>query len=129
MDVDREGRTRLHYAALEGSLSAVRAELEADADVGAADRAGYTPLHFAAQSSAAAVIEHLIAHGAPLEAEDKHGNTPLWTATFYDKTGECVRLLLEAGADPDHVNRAGATPRSLAETIAQSPALRWYRRE
>jgi ankyrin repeat protein len=125
--VDAAGRTRLHYAALEGDLAATQAALDAGAHVGAPDRAGYTPLHFAAQSSAAAVIEHLIGRGAPLEAEDVHGNTPLWTATFNDKTGDSVRLLLEAGADPDHVNRAGTTPRSLAETIAESPALRWYR--
>jgi ankyrin repeat protein len=119
---DRAGRIPLHYAALEGDLAAVQAELDAGADVGAPDRAGYTPLHFASQSAAASVVERLIERGAPLESEDAHGNTPLWTATFNDKVGECVRVLLDAGANPDHVNRAGTTPRGLAETMG-SPAL------
>jgi ankyrin repeat protein len=95
--------------------------------VGAPDHAGYTPLHFAAQSSAPAAIELLIKRDAPLESEDAHGNTPHWTATFNDRTGECVRLLLDAGADPDHINRAGSTPRILAGRIDGSPAAQWYR--
>jgi uncharacterized protein len=126
MDVDREGRTQLHYAALSGDMEAAREAFAQGADIALADHRGYTPLHFAAQTSAPTLVAYLLDNGAPIDAEDAHGNTPLWTATFNDKTGECVRHLLSAGADPDHPNKAGTTPRKLAETIANSAALRWY---
>jgi ankyrin repeat protein len=126
--IDRAGRTPLHYAAFDADLEAVTAELDGGADVSAPDRAGYTPLHFACQSAAGPVVACLIQRGASLEAEDTHGNTPLWTATFNDKVGECVRVLLEAGANPDHVNKAGETPRGLAEKM-ESPTLKLYRGE
>ena len=46
---DRDGRTALHYASLEGQLSAVEQLVRERADVDAQDRHGFTPLHFAAQ--------------------------------------------------------------------------------
>jgi ankyrin repeat protein len=116
---DRLGRTAVHYAAAEGDVDGLRALLAAGAAPEAADDAGWTPLHFAAQAQAPAAVEALLAAGAAVDAEDRHGNTPLWRAVFCSQGEETtIRLLLQAGADPDRVNGHGVSPRALAERIA-----------
>ena len=60
----------------------------------------------------------LLEAGAPVDAQDRFGNTPLWRAVFDSRgQGATVQLLLRAGADPDIVNEAGATPRELADRM------------
>ncbi|RYJ15379.1 ankyrin repeat domain-containing protein, partial [Halogeometricum borinquense] len=46
--------------------------------------------------------------------QDEHGNQPLWTAV---QSGdyEMTSLLVEHGADPDHENKVGKSPLSIAE--------------
>ena len=46
--IDRDGRTALHYAALENNSAEVQRLLEAGLATGATDKSGWTPLHFAA---------------------------------------------------------------------------------
>ena len=92
--------------------------------MGLADRAGMTPLHFAAQACSLDAAAALIAAGAPVNATDSHGNGPLWTAIYNsDERGDVVRLLIEHGADLDHKNRAGRSPRDLAELAGRTSLL------
>jgi ankyrin repeat protein len=65
---DREGRTELHYAAIEGQLDRVRSLLADGSDANASDKAGWTPLHFAAQRLALDVAKLLVQHGADVNA-------------------------------------------------------------
>ena len=112
--MDREGRQELHHRAVEGDLAGIRDRLEAGDNVGQADRQGFTALHFAAQQSQTEAVKALLAAGAPVDPQDRFGNTPLWRAVFDSRgQGMTVQLLLEAGADPDIANKAGATPRDL----------------
>jgi ankyrin repeat protein len=116
--VDRLGRSGLHYAAA-GDLAAVRAAIEAGADVSAGDSAGWTPLHFAAQAQRADIAVELLANGAVVDAVDAQGNTPLWRAVFnYRGDPAVLDALREAGADPDQANTHGVSPRQLAGRIA-----------
>lgn len=119
LGMDRDGRQELHYRAVEGDVPGIRERLAAGDDVGLADRQGFTALHFAAQQSQTEAVRALLDAGAPVDAQDRFGNTPLWRAVF-DSRGEVatVELLLRAGADPDIVNTAGATPRDLANRMA-----------
>ncbi len=119
MTVDQAGRTPLHYAALEGRVDDLRLMIAEGANVGAADKAGMTPLHMACQQAQVAAAAALIDAGAPVNAQDAHGNGPLWRAVFAFKQGgpELVKLLLDAGADPDAVNVSGSSPRSLAQRM------------
>ena len=113
---DREGRTPLHYAALEDRADDVRELLDAGAEVNAQDRGGYTPLHFAAQQGSISAATLLVAAGAQVEIADGFGNTALHKAAFQFQGGDpaLIRLLLDAGADPDIRNNTGKSPREVA---------------
>ncbi|TDW76787.1 ankyrin repeat protein [Kribbella pratensis] len=116
--MDREGRQELHYRALEGDVAGIRERLAAGDEVGLADRQGFTALHFAAQESQTEAVRVLVEAGAPVDARDRFGNTPLWRAVFSSRGKDAtVEALVEAGADPDIVNEAGASPRELAGRI------------
>ena len=84
--------------------------------IGAALRASPTPLHAAASADDVAAIERLLADPATrVDATDADGRTPLYDAVMAANV-RAVRMLLAAGADPDHADVAGATPRSVART-------------
>ncbi len=117
------GLSPLHLAAQGGHLDAMRALLEADADIDARDADGRTPLHFAICFGPKAFLEplpqlseagddvgvyrllmdvprFLLENGADLSARDALGNTPLELAgtPFEDETdrGEVIALLQKA---------------------------------
>lgn len=118
-DQDRLERTTVHSAAGSGDVDGLRALLAEGADPGAADAEGWTPLHFAAQAQVPAAVEILLASGAAVDVVDHHGNTPLWRAVFCSRgEGGTIRLLLEAGGDPDRDNVHAVSPRALAGRIA-----------
>jgi uncharacterized protein len=127
VDVDRAGRSALHYAASANDISEVQARLAAGDDKDLADRSGYTPLHFAAQGWCIEAAEALLAAGANVDPVDEHGNTPLWTATFSSKgRGELIEILRGCGADPGHRNKTGGSPLELARLIANYDVEQWY---
>lgn len=74
--------------------------------------------HSAAQESRVEAVEVLLGAGAPIDPRDRFENTPLWRAVF-NSHGQVatVKLLLDAGADPDLANQAGSSPRVLARTM------------
>ncbi|MGW7080416.1 ankyrin repeat domain-containing protein [Streptomyces sp. NPDC054866] len=119
MDRDQLGRSAVHYAAADGDTDGLRTLLAGGAVAEAADDAGWTPLHFASQAQSPSAVEVLLAAGAAVDAADRDGNTPLWRAVFGSKgEGTTIRLLLDAGADPDGDNVHGVSPRALAGRIA-----------
>ncbi|KAA1399466.1 ankyrin repeat domain-containing protein [Aeromicrobium ginsengisoli] len=125
---DREGRSKLHYAALENDAVEVRRCLSAGEDVNAVDRQGFTPMHFAAQQLAVDALRELAEADPDVTLANTFGNTALWTAVFAANAspqlgGEVVRLLISLGADPDHVNHAGKSPRDMAETLGRDEVL------
>lgn len=122
---DPQGRTALHQAAVAGQADEVARLIAAGEDVGAVDMALMTPLHLACQQGGLDVARALVAAGAPVDAQDGYGNTPLWRAVFAFQGGDpaLIRLLLDAGADPDRKNNSDRSPRDMALTFDR-PGIR-----
>lgn len=126
--LDRLGRSPLHYVAGDGDAAKVTDRLHAGDDVNLADKNGWTPLHFAAQATAAPVIRLLLAANATIDPRDSHGNTPLSNAVFNYRggDGDAIHALRDVGADPYRVNNHGVSPCSLARQIANYDVARFF---
>lgn len=116
VDVDarnKQDESPLMMAALKGSLPAVQALIERDADV---NKTGWAPLHYAASAGSAqhtAIIALLLENHAYIDAASPNGTTPLMMAAQYG-SAESVKLLLEEGADPSLKNQLGLTAADFA---------------
>ena len=102
-------------AATAGDIERVAALAEADPTLAnAVARDGYTPLGLAAFFKRRDVVKALLERGAkPSLPSLDQGFTPLHSAVATDAGAgehEIVRLLLEAGADPNAKSREGGTP-------------------
>ena len=121
---DSLGSTALLAAIAYKSLDVIPVLLENGADVTAQDKDGSTSLHYAIEHKLPKVLQALLRKcpDAVLIA-DKHGNQPLWTAAFNARGDyEMVTMLLECGADPEHVNRVSLTPLDIPKRKGE-PAL------
>ena len=127
MNIDKDGRSELHYAALEGKAEKVRALIQSGALVNLQCKQGWAALHCAAQANCSATASLLVEAGADLELRDVFGNTPLWRATMAFKgNGSVIKLLLGAGANPNTKNKSGVSPVSLANTIGNYNVAQFY---
>jgi ankyrin repeat protein len=118
---DADGRPPLVSAILGNSVALVGLLLESRADVNATDPHGWTPLHFAAEEVLPQMASLLLAKHADPNLRDDAGNTPLHRAVFSARgRDEVVRLLRKHGARDDVKNKAGETPRSLADRLGES---------
>ncbi|MBD2731522.1 ankyrin repeat domain-containing protein [Nostoc sp. FACHB-892] len=64
---------------------------------------GKTPLMYAIENNRLEVLQWLIAEGFDIEATDDFSNTALIIAAEHGAT-DCVKILLEAGANPSRIN-------------------------
>lgn len=125
--IDKFGRSSLHYAASEGDASEVARLIAQGEDVNLRDRGGWTPLHFAAQKSSAAVVRLLLHVSAAIDVRDADGNTPLFRAVFSSQgKGDVIGLLRDAGADPFLQNNHGVSPFSLAHLIGNYNVAQFF---
>ncbi|XP_064618386.1 LOW QUALITY PROTEIN: uncharacterized protein LOC135482365 [Liolophura sinensis] len=111
---DREGRTALHYAALNGLSEICRILVNHGSDVDSQDSWGYTALLRAVTQGHLAVADILIREGANLDRpEDMHGNAPIHEAAWngFSKT---VELLVKNNCNVFAINKAGFSALHLA---------------
>ena len=106
--------TPLHRAAYHGSVRVAKVLIEHGVKADLRNSSEATPLHIAAWHGHPDVVRHLISQGADVNAQDKNRNTPLVYSgrgslgeeyTRHDE--EIAVLLVEAGANINHVNRFG----------------------
>jgi ankyrin repeat protein len=109
--------TLLEWALLNKNAAALQLLLDAGADPAQPGLDDDTVVHLAAQDDDPAYLRLLLAHGAsPDVAASGNGATPLSAALMADRI-EQFRMLLAAGADPGHADRAGNTPLHVAGKI------------
>uniref|UniRef100_A0A0D3EK39 DUF4220 domain-containing protein n=1 Tax=Oryza barthii TaxID=65489 RepID=A0A0D3EK39_9ORYZ len=106
------GDTPLHWAAYNGDRELAKLLLLRGADVGAANPRG-TALHVAAARGHAAVVSVLLNHGADPNKIANIVFTPL-VSSLLGGSLECMKLLIQAGANVNGAGFNGATPLLLA---------------
>ena len=94
---DYDNRTALHIASSENVLPAVKALVEAGADIGVADRWGSAPLDEAVRVGARAVIDYLLSVNAPTYKGEQRTSEFLNAAS----NGDCdtLRHMLQHGVE------------------------------
>src|SRR5215472_6182275 len=124
---DEEGNTLLHLAAGCEEYSGdsyeevIEVLLDAGIDINARDGSGATFLLKVVQGHTPDLIQHYLERGADLNIPDDFGITPLVAALCggeYEPDIETVRVLLEAGADPNLKDRDSQSAMSFAEETA-----------
>jgi uncharacterized protein len=112
-----QAQGRLWDAAIAGDTAAIRKAIAEGAAIDALDlrtsQNGRYALNWAALGNKVDALKLLIALKAPLEAENLTGYTALHHAAEVGAL-ESARLLLEAGADPKHLNKVGEKPADVA---------------
>ena len=103
-----------------GDVGRVAALIEHGADVNARNHKGQAALHCAAKAGFVDIVALLLAHGAEVDAVDAAGETPLASAIRStvknrERLREVVRMLVRAGANTDHEDRRGHSPRRIAQ--------------
>ncbi|HEY7301441.1 MAG TPA: ankyrin repeat domain-containing protein [Xanthobacteraceae bacterium] len=109
------GQTALMWAVQQGQTPIVQELVRAGADVNEASKTGFTPLMFAAQHGEIGdagdvdAARILVSAGAQVNAVEPNSKlTPLIVASGMVHT-KVVELLLDNGADPNHVEQIGYT--------------------
>lgn len=121
---DEHGVSSLLYASLAGDINLVRLLVSYGADVAAKDSQHYTALHYASRSGNVAVLKYLLDLGLEVDSQNAFGATPLveipsWANTSVSSTTqtekrECMKLLIQHGADPNVQRSNGVTALMLA---------------
>ena len=114
--------TRLHKAAWDGDINAVKQYLTAGMDVDAKDADGETPLMNAACVGHKEIVELLIEKRADVNAKSSFGTTPLHEAG-YGKETEVAELLIAKGADVNAKDGGGDTPLDEAIKLKRHPEI------
>uniref|UniRef100_A0A3Q2YKZ3 Uncharacterized protein n=1 Tax=Hippocampus comes TaxID=109280 RepID=A0A3Q2YKZ3_HIPCM len=121
---DPEGRTALHVASWRGHVDAVDLLLKHGADPNAQDVEGRPPLHSAAWTGRVDVGRRLLlASTVDINLACHQGATALSVAAQQGRA-DVVALLLEGGADPNHVDKHGRTPVKVARRHGRAEAVR-----
>lgn len=103
---------RLRNAAIANDVAALQKAIQDGCDIDAADDDGQTALHFAADRKSLDCLLILVDAGANVNAVDCDGFGVLQIALSSGLGVESIRILLEAGADPDACDEDGESPRS-----------------
>jgi acyl-CoA-binding protein len=101
-------------AATSDNMLVMKELIEQGANVNGADDHGETALHFCADRGMLEGVVFLVELGANANAADDDGISVLQAAVIAGHTEVCRILLEEGGADPDHVDSDGDSPRSCA---------------
>lgn len=107
------GRTALHIVVAARDTAWLNYLISQRANVNLADNQGVTPLALAVQVGYIEGAEALIAGRARVDVANASGETPLMFAV-HSRNADMMRVLLQAGADPDRKDNSGRSARDYA---------------
>lgn len=110
---DRDGRTPLHWAVLNGKRPWVKALLGAGSDKNCRDNSGRTPLHLAFMGEHSDIAKLLVGQDVDKDVQDVEGWTPLHWAVLQGSK-DYVELLMRGKCDINAIDSEGMTPLNLA---------------
>lgn len=111
------GAEKSFIAAIQtNNTEAVRALLEAGADVNEPAYTSKTPLHYASHSRNMEILKLILSKGADVEVRTEQGFTPLGYAVGLNHPDNC-RALLEAGADVNTIDNWNRTNLNVAAAL------------
>ncbi len=125
---DREGKTPLHKAAIQGHTRAVKLLLERGAAIDARDNDGWTPLHRAVFHQHYEIATVLLVKGADVNARDNSGKTALHRLAYRGNRKIAEQLILY-GADTNAKDNGGFTPLTLARDKRQRDMVLFLEKE
>jgi ankyrin repeat protein len=108
-----ENLSALSLAIANGSIDMVKLLLDAGADANARELSGETMLMSAAAVGVPEVVSALLEHGAEADALDRDFGQSALMIAAREGHAETVRLLLNAGANPNRHTNIGDTPRFI----------------
>ncbi|MCJ7680377.1 MAG: ankyrin repeat domain-containing protein [Candidatus Aminicenantes bacterium] len=116
-DVNAQDSSRiapLHSLASRGNVDALEYLLQKEAHIDLQSYDGQTPLHLAVQNNQIKAASLLIKKGAGLEIRDNWGRTPLVLCARERGGPELIRLLVEAGAKVNSLDKYVSSAIELA---------------
>ncbi|CAK6971733.1 ankyrin repeat domain-containing protein 50 [Scomber scombrus] len=121
---DSEGRTAIHVASWQGCVEMVELLLKHGANPNAQDTEGRPPLHSVAWNGHAEVGRCLLgANGVNIDLACHQGATALSIAAQVGHAN-IVAMLLERGANPNHMDKYGRSPVKVAGKHRHSNIVR-----
>jgi len=125
-DKDIYGKTALHWAAVNGRTECVRL-LANEVLIHGQDDEGSTALHYAAELGHTECVRVLLnEESSDIDVRTNRGETPLMLATWTRKK-ECIKILLEHGANTKLSNDYGETAlhRAFNEEQPDQEVVKW----
>jgi ankyrin repeat protein len=107
---DVDGHMPLHVAAEQGRWPVAKLLIKHGADINALDRDGHSPVYIALMAGRTQVVQHMVKMGAHVEPDELLAEAVRNGVADRD----VVELMLEQGADINHLTSEGETPLILA---------------
>lgn len=124
-EINEEGQTPLHIAALYGKPANLKLLIDNGANIEARDGRGRTPALFMSfEEQRKDCLRVLIKHGADVNLADHEGRTPLYLAAGDETMEDFVPELLEAGAAVDVAVDDGYAPLHQAAYFKCTKAIK-----
>ena len=121
---DPDDLTALHLAAIEGDLLKIKQLLAFGFQVDSSDRFGFTPLYHACLAGKEESVLELLGRGADVNWYHSvlyHSATHAAAATGH---AECIRILIQRGANVNVLDSDGLTPMHDAARCGSSDSIR-----
>lgn len=120
---DQEGRTALHYAALNGHVDICKFLLQQGCNIDDRDVLGYTPLHRAASKGHVEAIELLLTSKCNVDSQDEHGNGAIHEASW-NGFSQTLEVLIKYHCNIILTNKSGFTALHLASQNGHNQSAR-----